>query len=269
MKIIKRNNITTRKKILDSSKSYSFPLRSIDSFFDNVPISESIKIKSGLICKDRYFAGIVKDDQRGFKNSAWSTCNSLGMDDNALKEIFSIKDINQFYVGAQKLNKRIGYRVYAGSYDDSKSKGEGKAVEWNGKNKYTIREYVGHRYENVEDLSKDSLKILKENKELNDIIMNFLLSVSGEKNLTDMSNCVKSYGKKRNTIDVSLDFSGSNIIKCKKSISRLFEYFDHAYTDYYSFFLGHLGSSLITRCQWGIDSKSEEFINIYFMQKRV
>jgi len=269
MKTINRDTSTARERILNESKKYSLPLRTIDSFFDDTPISESIKIKDRLICSDRYFAGIVKDNQRNFKNAIWSTCDSMGLNDNALKEIFSIKNINQFYVGAQKLKKRIGYRVYAGSYDDSKSSGSGKALEWNGKNRYVLRDYYGHRYETIEDLSSDSLSVLKGNSTLNDIVMDFLLSTAGNKNLIEMSNCVKSSGKKRETIDMSLDFSGASVIKCKQSLSKIFQYFNHSYTEYYKFFLSGVGSSIVTRCQWGIDSKSEEFVNVYFMQKKV
>tara|TARA_E500000331_G_C17265885_1_gene717110 strand:- start:1041 stop:1853 length:813 start_codon:yes stop_codon:yes gene_type:complete len=270
MKIVKQEKKSFREKILSDSKDYSLPLRSIDSFFSNVPISKSVKIKKETICTDRYFAGVVKDNEKSkFRNSIWGTCNLLGMDEKIVKKIFSIKDINQFYVGAQTLNEETGYRVYAGSYDSTKSKGTGKAVEWSGDKKYKIRSYSGHRYGTSDELALDSLRMLKDNAVLNKIVVDFLLNVAGSKNLTSACNCVKSFKGNRETIDISLDFASSTIINSKKSIGKIFNYFNHEYNDYYKFFMPEIGNSIITRCQWGLDSESNEFVNIYYMEKNI
>ena len=267
---IKRTILETpRERILSRTKAYSHPLRCIDSFFDNVPISESIKIKNELICEDRYFAGVIKDRQRGYERSLHSTCENLGLNEKGIEEIKNVKNINQFYVGAQKLGRRVSYRVYAGSYDDTRSSGDGIAIEWREKNRYKSRKYWGHRYTSVEDLSRDSLSILNENKELNEKVLDFLIGASRGRDLLSLSNCVKSAGGERQSIDMSLDFAGSDIIKCKSQLSELFKYFGHEYHSYYKFFLPSPGRSLVTRFQWGIDSDSEEFVNVYHMQRNV
>ena len=258
---------TVRERILDSSKKYSHPLRCIDSFFDSVPISRSVKIKNNLICDQRYFAGIVDTGQKDFKKSLFSTCKSLQLSDSALKEISSIKNINQFYVGAQRIEDKVDYRVYAGSYDHTRSFGDGVGIEWSESNRYRSRKYFGHRYKTRDLLSEDSLKVLSGDESLRNTVQDFLDVSSMGKDIVKLSNCVKCISDKRMSIDISLDFSGAKVNDSKREISEIFQYFGHSYDDYYRFFLPRVGGigSYLTRCQWGTDTSGENFVNIYYM----
>lgn len=265
----RQRGVSKYDHVLNGDISFSTPLKSIQGVFEDVALTESAKIKKKDVSNSRYFAGTYGNKNQKFKEEIVETCIKMNIPKDAIEKLEAIEKVDQFYVGVDGEERRPSYRVYWGSFDKDTSVGNGSAIVWQeGSKNFKVREYAGYPIDNIGELKKRSMAVLRGDKKLNDLIFEFLLCGITEKEFLEKTNSVISLdksGEKRNTIDVSLDYMGRSVVKLKKEILNLLDYFKISHRDRLHFFFPPTESMTLSRVQWGTDSDGQKFINIYYI----